>query len=206
MHKNPSILLLDDVLLDFRKENPGPTPAAVADWCARFPRFTDEIAEEAVLWAEEEMNAALHRTTKRDERLYATVRSAALNSLHHARTERVAAMLVNTIAEAMEAVGIGVSEMSRQMSLPRSVVSQLVRGDIMGASIPHTLTEMVSRLIRQTVEWTRARYPATLVAAYGNDCGRRATHDRAATLTFQDAVVNAPEIDDAQRTFWLEEA
>jgi hypothetical protein len=152
------------------------------------------------------MNTSLHRTTERDESLYAAVRSAALNALHRAQTARDAARQVNTIADAMEAVGIDVSEMSRQTSLPRSVASQLVRGDIMGASIPHTLTEMVSRLLRQTVEWTRARYPATLVAAYGHDCGSQVTHDRAATMTFQDAVMNAPDTDDAQRSFWLEEA
>jgi hypothetical protein len=95
--------------------------------------------------------------------------------------------------------------MSRQMSLPRSVLAKLIRGDIMGASIPHTLTEMVSRLIRQTVEWTSTRYPPTLVSPYGDDFGNRMGHDRAATMTFQDAVTNAPETDDEQRVFWLEE-
>ena len=207
MSDNPSTLLLDDVLFRFRQESSGPTPAAVADWRTRFPRFADEIAEEAILWAEEEMNAKLHRTTERDERLYAVVKSAALNSLYNARIEReTTTRQVTTLAEAMEAVGTDVSEMSRQMSLPRSVVSHLVRGDIMGASIPQTLTEMVSRLIRQSVEWISARYPATLVAAYGDDCDNRSRHQRTATMTFQDAVMNAPETDDAQRKFWLEEA
>jgi hypothetical protein len=205
MHNNPSTLLLDDVLLGFRRDNFGPAPAAVADWCARFPRFADEISDEAILWAEENMNASLYRPKERDESLYAAVRSTALNSLHRARAERESGRQVNTFADAMIAAGIDVPEMSRQMSLPRSVMSQLVRGDIMGASIPHTLTEMLSRLLRQTVDWTRACYPATLVAAYGNDCGQ-VTHKHAATMTFQDAVMKSSDIDDAQRTFWLEDA
>jgi len=99
-----------------------------------------------------------------------------------------------------------VPEMSRQMSLPRTVMSQLVRGDIMGASIPETLTEMLSRLLRQTVDWIRARYPASLVAAYGDECGSRVARERAATTIFQDAVMNAHDVSDAQRSFWLGEA
>ena len=150
------------------------------------------------------MNASLHRETERDERLYATVRSAALNSLHHARSSRGVANEADTLADAMELVGVGVPEMARQMSLPKSVVARLVRGDIMGASIPRTLTEMLSRLLRQSIDWTLARYPASLIPAYGNAEG--VTHHRPATLTFQDTILDAPDIEDEQRTFWLEEA
>jgi hypothetical protein len=72
----------------------------------------------------------------------------------------------------------------------------------MGASIPATLTEMLARLLHRSVEWTQARYPATVVQAYAEGV----TNRRAATLTFQDAIVDAHDAEDVQRTFWLEEA
>ncbi len=200
--ENTNSLLLDDVLTGFRREEPGPAPAAVAAWCKRFPRFADEIAEDAMLWAEENLNASLHRETARDDSLYAAVGSAALNALYRSPSTPAPGREAVTLGDALDASGLSIPEAARQMSLPRSVVSKLIRGDIMGASIPGTLTEMLARLLRRSFEWTQARYPATVVQAFAEGVTGR----RTATLTFQDAIADAHDAEDAQRTFWLEEA
>lgn len=202
--------LLEDVLFAFRHENEWPTPAVVLEWTNRYPRFTKEIREAAVLWAEMEMQAALNQPSPDDERLVMDARSAALNALYGTSNARPRAAEARTIADAVRQTGTTAAELGRQMSLPASVVSLVVRGKIMGASIPEAFSQMLARLLGREVDWVRGRYPGGVIAAYGLPTESTRTPTTVSVsdtteLTFQEAVMDAAGMDEAQRRFWLEE-
>jgi hypothetical protein len=202
--------LLEDVLFAFRCKNERPSIDAVLDWTSRYPRFANEIREAAVLWAEMETQEDLNRPSPDDERLVAEARSAALSALHRASVPRPHAAEARSLAEAVRHAGVTAAELARQMSLPASVVSQVVRGKIMGATIPETFTRMLARLLGREIEWVRGHYPGGVIAAYSAVSGNGQTigvsTSNSAELTFQESVMDANGIDEAQRRFWLEEA
>jgi hypothetical protein len=199
-------VLLDDVLFSFRRANTSPTPAAVEAWVALYPRFAWEIQEEAALWAEMELAHHLHRHAAEDERLVKEARSAAVNALFQGRNVHSKPTLdVNTLVDAAELVGITLVDVARQMGLPVSVLYQVNQGIIMGASIPKAFTRMLARLLAQREDWVLGSYPASAIAAHGMARAILA-QDQAASKTFQEAVMEATQTDEAKRRFWMEEA
>lgn len=202
--------LLEDVLFAFRNGHGMPTPEAVQHWTTRYPRFSSQIREAAAAWAEIEMQSKLSRPSPDDESLVMAARSAALNALHSATNASVEVRLSRTLCEAADDVGITAVEIGRQVALPASVVSQVFRSKVMGATIPEALTRMLARLLRKDVDWIRSRYPAGVMAAYearaNNGGGSRANDvPSAAALTFQEIVMDSHGMDDNQRSYWLKE-
>ncbi|PWS37133.1 hypothetical protein DFH01_09705 [Falsiroseomonas bella] len=204
MNKDADAVLLDEVLFAFRRDNALPTPDAVSDWCRRHPRFAEDIQEEAMLWAEEEMMAALHRHLPEDEAVVQEARARAVKAVEHGAA-RVAAASSDTFADALRSAGIDQAEAARQLGMPASVLKRLIRGEIMGATIPQTFTYMLSRLLGQAEEWVLARYPATLAAAQDASC-RPTPGAGFGTISFQEAVADADDATEEERAFWLEEA
>lgn len=203
--------LLEDVLFAFRHEHERPSPDAVLEWTTRYPRFANEIREAAALWAEMEMQAKLNRPSPDDEKLVMEARSAALNALHSASKARSGAAEPRTLSEAIRQNGTTAAELGRQLSLPATVISQVVRGKIMGATIPEAFTRMIARLLGQEADWVRKCYPGGVIAAYDLRRGEASpptpiSASTAAELTFQEAVMDASGMDEAQRRFWLEDA
>jgi hypothetical protein len=207
-------MLLEDVLFSLRQNDERPTPEAVQDWIARFPQFAKEIQEAAAVWAEMELHAALHQPSAADERLVAEARSAILNALRRSSQQRPGLVDVSTLTEAVRQRGVSTSDLGRQMALPTPVVSGVIRGRIMGATIPETFTRLLAYALGVEPSWIKERYSSGVAMAYlavTDACSPynaarpvRAAADEVACLTFQQAVMESESMDEAQRSFWLE--
>ena len=203
--------VLDDVLFEFRRENNVPTPEAVEAWAARYPRFAQEIRKAATMWAEMEMEALLNRPSDDDESLVMEARSAALNALHRASNQRTQSTAigheVRTLSDAVGATRLSVAELARQISLPATVLSQIVRGKIMGATIPETLTRMLAHLLGKEADWIRNCYPGGVMTAYETASRPPSgiSSSEVTDLTFQEAIMDVSGLNEEQRLFWLEE-
>ena len=197
---NANADLLDDVIFEFRRDNPKPVPEAVMATCGRYPRFAHEVRREAVLWAEEEMMATLHRAAAQEAPAVEAARTRALDRLAtHADVKAP-----STLAEALLSTQADEQEAARQMGIPPSALRQVLAGRVMGATIPATFTTMLSSLLRQAEAWVVDRYPTTVATAHGgHDSARRAGHE---LLSFRDALEDAEDGDEVQKHFWLEEA
>ncbi len=207
-------MLLEDVLFSLRQQNDSPTPEAVQEWVARYPQFAREIGEAAIAWAEMELQAKLHRPSPADEdSLAMTARSAILDALRRAPGRRQTSADVSTLADAVRQRGLSASDLGRQMALPTPVVSGVLRGRIMGATIPETFTRMLARALTVETPWVKERYPSGIAMAYVAPMGIssfmnaspvRPADAEAANLTFQQAVLEVEGMDEGQRSFWLE--
>lgn len=204
------VSLLEDVLFAFRQEFGRPTPEAVRVWTSRYPRFAADIREAATLLAEMELQAALNRPSPDDERLVAAARSSALDALHRASAAAPAAGDALTLADALRTVAFTADDLGRQMSLAPSIISQVVRGKVMGATIPEMFTCMLARLLGRDVDWVRGRYPGGVIAAYAAPSAAGYVRSNVSTvdtsdLTFQEVVMDANGMDESQRRYWLQE-
>jgi hypothetical protein len=195
---------LEDVLFAFRAQNERPSREAVEHWTARYPQFATEIREAAALWAESNVQETVYRPSREDESLVAEARSRALNALHRSSATQPPARVPRNLGEAVRQAGTTVAEISRQISLPTSVVSKVIRSKIMGATIPDTFTRMVARLLGREVDWVRGCYPPGIAAAYGSNGATGITASTSVELTFQEAVTEAFGMSDEQRRFWLD--
>jgi hypothetical protein len=197
---NANAALLDDVIFEFRRSNSKPAPEAVRTTCDRYPRFADEVRQEAILWAEEEMMATLHRAAAQETPAVEAARSRA--------RERVAghanAVAPSTLVDALRVTKVDEQEAARQMGIPVSALRQVLVGRVMGATIPATFTTMLSSLLRQAEAWVVDRYPTTVATAH--DGHNSAGLGSGRLLSFRDAVEESEDGDEVQKHFWLEEA
>lgn len=200
-----STALLDDVLFAFRQENALPTPDVVDEWRARYPRFAEAISEEAVLWAEQEMMASLHREEHDDVQATADAEAWAAAAVERAAVRTVEPPPAASLADALCLAGLDQDGAARQLGFPRSVMVRIIRGDVMGATIPQTFTTMFARLLGRCEEWLYDRYPATLATAQGSEC-QTSARSGFGTISFQHALADAEDANDEERRFWLEDA
>jgi transcriptional regulator with XRE-family HTH domain len=201
MNESHETIVLDEVLYAFRCTNRMPTPAVVREWCGRYPRFARAIMDEALVWVEQDTMAKLQPHPEDEEAVVETARAAALQAV-----KRPVAHIVppKTLSEAITLRGTTESEVARQLGMPRSVLSRVLRGQVMGATIPPAFTTAFATLIDMAEDWITGRYAETRVAVFGDDRMKERDGNRA--VSFQEAISDAADADEAQRCFWLEEA
>lgn len=194
----------DEVLFAFHQTCDNPTAEQVNEWTRRYPQYADDIREHAAVRAQWAADLQEH-DAQPDESLLARGRSQALNLLHSARQESVAAQNVSekTWPQAVSAAGFDIPRLARCINIDRMVLAELNAGR-MRLPLGRRLSDALTDVLGMSTAWLE-RAVSDLLAG-----PRRLGHakaDQAPTINTRSYVeiIRASPMSDDDKRYWLGE-
>ncbi len=196
----------DAVLFAFHQECERPTALQIIEWTERYPQFADDIRAHAAVRLDR--NPGSERIDlEPDATMLARGRSRALNAIYHARREADAqsveadhAAAQPTWQQMLDAKGVTVPQLARQISIDRMVLAELAAGR-MRQPIGQRLAEALVNALDVTIATLNAAV-ARLIAAprLGH-----AKADRTPTIHTRsyEEIIRASSMPDERQRYWL---
>jgi hypothetical protein len=194
----------DDVLFAFHQTCDNPTAEQVNEWTRRYPEYADDIRVHAALRAQWASDSDEH-DAQPDESMLARGRSHALNLLHSARQESIAAQNLSekTWAQALSAAGFDIPRLARCINIDRMVLAELNAGRMrlpLGRRLANALTDVLG----MSVAWLE-RAVSDLLAG-----PRRLGHakaDEQPTINTRSyaEIIRASTMSEDEKRYWLAE-
>lgn len=196
----------DAVLFAFHEECERPTARQITEWAERYPKYADDIRAHAAVRLDRAPGAE-EAELEPDATMMARGRSRALNAVYNAGREAEAgsagqAASQPTWQQTLNAKGITVPQLARQIDIDRMVLAELAAGR-MNQPIGYRLVDALTAALDVTPAWLSAAV-SQLTAAPRLGHAKANKTPTIHARSYED-IIRLSSMPDDRKRYWLGE-